>query len=45
MLSLGPKLGEFERMFAERVGADDAIAVSSGTTALSISRRLARPRR
>ena len=39
MLSLGPKLGEFERAFAERVGVPDAVAVSSGTTALHLAVR------
>ena len=41
MLSLGPKLGEFERAFAARVGvADDlAVAVSSGTAALHLAVR------
>lgn len=39
MLSLGPKLGEFERLFAERIGVDDAVAVSSGTTALHLAVR------
>lgn len=39
MLSLGPKLGEFERLFATRLGVDDAVAVSSGTTALHLAVR------
>lgn len=39
MLSLGPKLGEFEQLFAERIGVDDAVAVSSGTTALHLAVR------
>ena len=39
MLSLGPKLGEFERAFAARIGVEDAIAVSSGTTALHLAVR------
>ena len=33
-LSLGPVVPEFERAFAEAVGAEHAIAVSSGTTAI-----------
>ena len=39
MLSLGPKLGEFERAFAARLGVDDAVAVSSGTSALHLAVR------
>lgn len=41
MLSLGPKLGEFQRAFAARVGVDEslAVAVSSGTTALHLAVR------
>jgi perosamine synthetase len=39
MLSLGPMLGRFERDFAERVGVDDAVAVSSGTSALHLAVR------
>jgi perosamine synthetase len=38
-LSLGPKLGEFERKFAERVGAPLASAVSSGTAGLHLALR------
>lgn len=38
-LSLGPKLGEFERRFADRIGVPDAVAVSSGTTALHLAVR------
>ncbi len=38
-LSLGPKLGEFERLFSERVGAPYASAVSSGTTGLHLALR------
>ncbi len=38
-LSLGPKLGEFERKFAERVGAPYASAVSSGTAGLHLALR------
>lgn len=38
-LSLGPKLGEFERLFAERVGAPHASAVSSGTAGLHLALR------
>ena len=33
-LTTGPKVEEFERAFAERVGAKEAVAVSSGTAAL-----------
>ncbi len=33
-LTTGPKVGEFERAFAESVGAREAVAVSSGTAAL-----------
>jgi perosamine synthetase len=39
MLSLGPMLGRFEQAFAERVGVDDAVAVSSGTSALHLAVR------
>ena len=38
-LSLGPRLGEFERAFAARVGARHASAVSSGTAALHLALR------
>ncbi len=38
-LSLGPKLGEFERKFAERIGAPHASAVSSGTAGLHLALR------
>jgi perosamine synthetase len=38
-LSLGPMLGAFERAFEERLGAGEAIAVSSGTTALHLAVR------
>jgi perosamine synthetase len=38
-LSLGPLLGEFERAFAERLGAAHAIAVSSGTAGLHLALR------
>jgi perosamine synthetase len=38
-LSLGPLLGEFERVFAERVGAQHASAVSSGTAGLHLALR------
>jgi perosamine synthetase len=40
-LSLGPKLGEFERVFAQRVGAPHASAVSSGTAGLHLALRAA----
>lgn len=39
ILSLGPKVGEFERLFAERVGARHASAVSSGTAGLHLALR------
>jgi perosamine synthetase len=38
-LSLGPKLGEFERAFAGAVGAPHASAVSSGTAGLHLALR------
>ena len=38
-LSLGPRVGEFERLFAERVGAPLASAVSSGTAGLHLALR------
>ncbi|MEJ7876394.1 MAG: DegT/DnrJ/EryC1/StrS family aminotransferase, partial [Solirubrobacterales bacterium] len=38
-LSLGPTLERFEREFAEWVGVDDAVAVSSGTAALHLGVR------
>jgi perosamine synthetase len=38
-LSLGPRVPEFERAFAERVGARHASAVSSGTSALHLALR------
>jgi perosamine synthetase len=38
-LSLGPKLGEFEALFAERIGAAYASAVSSGTAGLHLALR------
>ena len=40
-LSLGPKLGEFERLFAERLGVPHACAVSSGTAGLHLALRAA----
>ena len=40
-LSLGPKLPEFERQFAARIGAAHACAVSSGTTGLHLALRAA----
>ncbi|MEA2208319.1 MAG: perosamine synthetase, partial [Solirubrobacteraceae bacterium] len=40
-LSLGPKLVEFERLFAARVGAPHASAVSSGTAGLHLALRAA----
>jgi perosamine synthetase len=38
-LSLGPRLAQFERAFAERVGAPLASAVSSGTAGLHLALR------
>ncbi|MBI5104710.1 MAG: DegT/DnrJ/EryC1/StrS aminotransferase family protein [Solirubrobacterales bacterium] len=38
-LSLGPRVPEFERRFAQRVGAAHAAAVSSGTTGLHLALR------
>jgi dTDP-4-amino-4,6-dideoxygalactose transaminase len=38
-LSLGPKLGEFERLFAERLAVPHACAVSSGTAGLHLALR------
>jgi len=38
-LSLGPRVGEFERAFAARVGAPHACAVSSGTAGLHLALR------
>lgn len=38
-LSLGPMLDRFERAFEERLGAGEAIAVSSGTTGLHLAVR------
>jgi perosamine synthetase len=38
-LSLGPKLGEFEQLFAERLGVPHASAVSSGTAGLHLALR------
>jgi perosamine synthetase len=38
-LSLGPRVGKFERAFAERVGAPLASAVSSGTAGLHLALR------
>jgi len=35
-LSLGPKVGEFERAISQYVGASDAIAVNSGTSGLRL---------
>jgi perosamine synthetase len=39
MLSLGPKLTEFERSFGRWVGGGEAVAVSSGTAALHLGVR------
>ena len=38
-LSLGPRLAEFERLFAAQVGASHACAVSSGTAGLHLALR------
>ncbi|HEV2943556.1 MAG TPA: DegT/DnrJ/EryC1/StrS family aminotransferase [Solirubrobacteraceae bacterium] len=38
-LSLGPRLGEFERLFAERLSTPHASAVSSGTAGLHLALR------
>lgn len=38
-LSLGPRVAEFERMFAARVGSPHASAVSSGTAGLHLALR------
>jgi perosamine synthetase len=38
-LSLGPRLAEFERLFAQQVGATQASAVSSGTAGLHLALR------
>jgi perosamine synthetase len=40
-LSLGPRLAEFERSFARRVGVAHASAVSSGTAGLHLATRAA----
>ena len=37
LLTQGPKLAEFERAFADYVGARYAVAVSNGTAALHLS--------
>jgi len=39
-LSLGPMAERFEREFAARLGVEDAVAVSSGTTALHLGVRM-----
>ena len=38
-LSLGPRVGEFERLFAARVGAEHACAVSQRTAGLHLALR------
>jgi perosamine synthetase len=38
-LSLGPMVERFERAFADRLGVEDAVAVSSGTAALHLGVR------
>ena len=40
ILSLGPMLDRFEADFARRIGCTEAVAVSSGTTALHLAVRL-----
>jgi perosamine synthetase len=40
-LSLGPRLGEFERLFADSLGVANASAVSSGTAGLHLAVRAA----
>lgn len=35
-LSMGPKVGEFEKMFADYIGTEHAIAVNSGTSGLHL---------
>jgi perosamine synthetase len=40
-LTCGPKVEEFERAFAARVGAGHAVAVNSGTSALHLAMRVA----
>ncbi len=40
-LSLGPRMEEFERLFAQRIGAPFASAVSSGTAGLHLALRAA----
>jgi perosamine synthetase len=35
-LSMGPKVGEFEKMFADYIGSEHAIAVNSGTSGLHL---------
>lgn len=37
----GPRAGEFERAFADFIGASDGVAVSSGTAALFLALRMA----
>jgi dTDP-4-amino-4,6-dideoxygalactose transaminase len=37
MLTMGPRVGEFERLLAETCGVEHAIAVSSGTAALHLA--------
>jgi len=37
MLTMGAKVGEFERLLAEACGTDDAVVVSSGTAALHLA--------
>ena len=36
ILSIGPKVAEFEERFAEYVGVEHAVAVNSGTSALHL---------
>jgi dTDP-4-amino-4,6-dideoxygalactose transaminase len=37
MLTMGAKVGEFERLLSEACGTDDAVVVSSGTAALHLA--------
>ncbi len=37
MLTMGPRVGEFERLVAEACGVEHAVAVSSGTAALHLA--------
>ena len=37
MLTMGPRVAEFERLVAEACGVEHAVAVSSGTSALHLA--------